>query len=86
MALERLSDRLPALSVPDPCPFVIGLVTIRLPSELKEALDTGPACALNGSPIGLPLSESQIPAMLSSDAMKIRLPSELKEALDTGPA
>ena len=59
-------------------------VTTRLPSRLKLADLTTPPCVI-ASPTALPVSASQMRAVLSSDAVTTRLPSGLKLADLTTP-
>src|SRR6516162_7254453 len=56
---------------------------MRLPSGLKAALRTPDSWPLSGSLIGLPVSASQIHAVMSADAVTTRLPSGLYVPLHT---
>ncbi len=58
-------------------------VTTRLPSPLNAALSTASVWPFRTA-ISLPLSASQMRAVLSSDAVTTRLPSPLNAALCTG--
>ncbi len=48
---------------------------MRSPSGLSAAVYTSPSRPSSGSPIGLPLVELQIRAVLSAEAVTMRLPS-----------
>ena len=75
-------DLLAALRIPDARGVVVDAVTTRLPSPLNAALVTESVWPFRTA-ISLPLSASQMRAVLSSDAVTTRLPSPLNAALNT---